>query len=139
MKNPHQSRKNVSGKIAKYTLNWSPYLEMDRYLIHGVVPSEGGIFQIFVNKKGQLHLLHSEMSYYGGLRNRLRELIDPLYMGENIHRKTIEDNQCFVRYSIFLSINDMDDVMHFLTGSNPSGRYEEILVFERESMEVRRV
>ncbi len=125
--------------FVRYTLNWSPYVELDRYLIHGIVPSEGGIFQIFVNRKGQLHLLLTEKSYYGGLRNRIRELMDPLYMGKNIHRQTLDDNQCFVRYSVLLSINDMYDVMHFLTGSQPSDRYEEIYVLEKESMFVRKV
>lgn len=139
MNNPHQSSKSVSGRTARYTLRWSPYVEMDRYLIHGIVPSEGGIFQVYVNVKGQLHLLHSEMSHYGGLRNRLRELIDPLYMGTVPHKKIMEEKQCFVRYSVLISINDMKDIMHFLTGSESSGRYESVLVNEIESLAVRKL
>jgi len=139
MNNPFQSSKEISGDTVRISLRWSPYVEMDRYLIHGVVPSEGGIFQLFVNRKGQLLLLHTEMSHYGGLRNRIRELMDPLYMGTNPYKKIIEENQCFVRYSVFTSINDMKDVMHFLTGSEASDRFETILVMEKESMNVRRV
>lgn len=139
MQNPHQSGKQVSGDVCQYTLRWSPYVEMDRYLIHGVVPSEGGIFQIYVNNRGQLDLIHTEMSHYGGLRNRVREMMDPLYMGFNPHKETIENNQCFVRYSVFISIGDMQDVMYFLTGSQPSGRYGTILVNEKELNQVRKI
>ncbi len=139
MQNPHQTYKQVSGKIAKFSLNWSPYVEMDRYLVHGIVPSEGGIFQVYVNDRGGLQLIHTEMSHYGGLRNRVRELIDPLYMGNNPIKATVESKQCFVRYSIFISIGDMEDVMHYLTGSEDSGRYDEVLVFERELMQVRKL
>lgn len=139
MQNPHQTFKQESGTVCRYTLNWSPYVEMDRYLLHSIVPSEGGIFQVFENRRGQLHLLHTEMSHYGGLRNRLRELIDPLYMGHKPDREILENRQCFARYSVFLSIGDMQDVMNYLTGSECSGRYEEITVFERELNQVRRV
>lgn len=139
MNNPYQSSKEVTGDIVRFSLRWSPYVEMDRYLIHGIVPSEGGIFQIYVNVKGQLHLLHTEMSHYGGLRNRIRELIDPLYMGNNPYKQIIEEKQCFVRYSVFTSINDMADVMHYLTGSESSNRFESIMVMEKDSMSVRRL
>ncbi|MDC7241969.1 MAG: hypothetical protein PQJ50_16560 [Spirochaetales bacterium] len=139
MHNPHQTYKEESGKTARFTLNWSPFVEMDRYLIHGIVPSEGGIFQVFVNDRGGLRLIHTEMSHYGGLRNRVRELIDPLYMGHNPIKKTVEDQQCFVRFSVFISIGDMQDVMNYLTGSEDSGRYDEVLVFEKELMQVRKL
>jgi hypothetical protein len=138
MNHPYQSRKQVSGKLANYTIPWSPYVEMDRYLLHSVIPSEGGIFQVFLNRKGQLHQLQTELSWYGGLRNRLRELIDPLYMGHVENREIIQNSQCFARYCLFLSLPDMNDVMHFLCGSEPSGRYDEVFVNERDCYQVRK-
>jgi hypothetical protein len=139
MQNPHQTYKQISGNTCHYTLNWSPYVEMDRYLVHGIVPSEGGIFQVYVNRKGQLHLIHTELSHYGGLRNRVREMIDPLYMGHNPYKDIIENEQCFVRYSVFISITDMQDVMNYLTGSEDSGRYDDIMVFEKDLLQVRKI
>ncbi len=136
---PYQGFKELRGKEARYVIPWSPYIEMDRYLLHGIVPSEGGLLQVFVNMRGQLFHLMTELCYYGGLRNRSRELIDPLYVGKIPHKKIIQGHQCFMRYCLFTSMPDMEDIMYYFEGSEPSGRYEEIYVDEKECRKVRKV
>ena len=124
--------------IAFFSVTWSPFILMDRYLIHGVVPSDGGIFQIFQKKENRLDLIMVERAFYGGLRNRIRELIDPLYMGFNPYRKEIEHGECYVRFSLVGGQDDMDDLVYFFTGSGATGRYKDIEVEEIENFNIRR-
>jgi hypothetical protein len=124
--------------IACFTVSWSPYILMDRFVIHGIVPSEGGIFQVFLKNEKKLELIMVERAFYGGLRNRIRELIDPLYMGYNPFRKEIQEDECYVRYSLVRLQDDMDDLMHFYTGKEATGRYLDIMVDEKEIFQIRK-
>ena len=128
----------VQKGIACFTVNWSPYILMDRYLIHGIVPSEGGIFQIYRKQDNQLNLIMVDRAFYGGLRNRLRELIDPLYMGYNPYREILENEECYARYSLVSLQDDMDDLMYFFTGKDATGRFEDVFVEEKDTLEIRK-
>ncbi len=128
----------VKDGIACYTVKWSPYILMDKYLIHRIVPSEKGIFQVFQKNDRRLDLIMMDKAFYGGLRNRLRELIDPLYMGYNPYRYEIQESSCYLRYSLVSLQDDMDDLLHFFTGIVGTGRYDDIMVEEKELLEVRK-
>ena len=139
MSRPYQtilSRENNG--IACFTVHWSPYILMDRFMIHGIVPSDGGIFQVFKKEDRKLEMIMVERAFYGGLRNRIRELIDPLYMGYNPFRKEIQEGECYVRYSLVNLQDDMDDLMHYFTGKPSTGRYTDILVNETETFQIRK-
>ena len=124
--------------VAFFTVTWSPFILMDRFLVHGIVPSDGGIFQVFQKNGRKLDLIMVERAFYGGLRNRIRELIDPLYMGFNPYRKEIEQGECYVRYSLVSGQDDMDDLVYYFTNKGSTGRYKDIEVNEIENFQIRR-
>ncbi|OQY34282.1 MAG: hypothetical protein B6241_05290 [Spirochaetaceae bacterium 4572_59] len=128
----------VKKNIACFRIDWSPFILMDRFLIHGIVPSDGGIFQVFQKINGALELIMVERAFYGGLRNRIRELIDPLYMGYNPFKKEIQEGECYVRYALVRLQDDMDDLMYYYTGKESTGRYKDILVDEKENLQIRK-
>jgi len=132
------SLNKVEDGVACFQIRWSPFILMDRYLIHGIVPSEGGLFQIFKKNERRLELIMVERAFYGGLRNRIRELIDPLYMGNNPFKKEIQEGECYVRYSLVRLQDDMDDLMHYFTGKEATGRYDDIMVDEQETFLIRK-
>jgi hypothetical protein len=139
MTRPYKSELiRVKENIACFKVCWSPYILMDRFLIHGIVPSEGGIFQVFQKKERKLEMIMVERAFYGGLRNRIRELIDPLYMGYNPFRKEIQEGECYVRFSLIRLQDDMDDLMYYYTGKESTGRYLDILVDEVETFQIRK-
>ena len=128
----------IKNGVGCFTVKWSPYILMDKYLIHKIVPSEKGIYQVFRKQGKSLQLLMMDKAFYGGLRNRLREIIDPLYMGYNPYREEIQESICYLRFTLVSLQDDMDDLLHFFTGHEETGRYEDILVEEKETMEVRK-
>ena len=130
--------REIRGGCVCYRIGWSPFIRMDRYLVHAVIPSESGVFQVFRNTGGRLEMLMMDKAYYGGVRNRIRELIDPLYHGFNPYKKEILDSECYVRYSLVSSHGDMEDILHFFTDQTPSGRFESVMVDERETLEIRK-
>jgi hypothetical protein len=86
--------------IVNYTVRWSPWGSMDRWVINRRVPSEAGLFQLWVMEGRGLSLLTTELTYYGGLRNTLREMIDELAPSGERHRKLIAGRECWFRYSL---------------------------------------
>ena len=83
-----------------YTIHWSPWGSMDRWVINRLVPSEAGIFQLWVLKGKDLLLLITETAYFGGIRNSLREIIDDLAPAGERLRKLISGRECWFRFSI---------------------------------------
>jgi|GEM_PF-637562 len=83
-----------------YTVRWSPWGCMDRWVINRLVPSEAGVFQLWVKERRNLTLLTTEPAYYGGLRNTLREVVDELaHSGERL-RGMIGNQECWFRFSV---------------------------------------
>ena len=73
---------------------------MDRWIINRIVPSEAGMFQLWVREGRGLVLIATEPTYYGGLRNTLREVIDELAPSGARLRKIIDDRECWFRFSV---------------------------------------
>jgi len=83
-----------------YTINWSAWGLMDRWVINRLVPSEAGMFQLWSVKGRNLLLLVTELAYFGGLRSSLREITDNLAPAGERMRKIIRGRECWFRFSI---------------------------------------
>lgn len=93
-------QREIRDEVLNYTVKWSPWGAMDRWVINRIVPSEAGLFQLWVMEGRGLVLLTTEPTYYGGLRNSLREVIDDLAPSGNRLRGLISDRECWFRFSI---------------------------------------
>ena len=93
-------RRTIQDDVLNYTVKWSPWGSMDRWIINRIVPSEAGLFQLWALDGRGLVLLTTEPTYFGGLRNSLREVIDDLAPSGNRLRKIINDRECWFRFSI---------------------------------------
>jgi hypothetical protein len=106
------------------------------------VPSEAGIFEMYYkDDKGKLCLFHVGKSWYGGLRNELRMRSDAEMEKDAARKAILEDRDCWYRWSLLSSSDDMADILFFfaqtyLPGSttvHSSGRYEHIYVNETDA------
>jgi hypothetical protein len=122
-----------------FTIFWSRLKKGDKYGIIKAVPSQAGIFELYsMDKKGKLNLFYFGKSWYGGLRNELRVRIDPELETDAKRRAVLDKFDCYFRYSLIESADDMSDILYFFAqtyfpGSptyKPSGRYKEIFVKE---------
>jgi hypothetical protein len=125
-----------------FTIYWSPLRKSEKYEIIGSVPSEAGIYELyFMDFKGKLNLFSIGKSWYGGLRNELRLHTDPELEPDLERRATLEKHDCYYRYTLVGSNDDMSDILFFFArtyfpGSQkyrPSGRHENIYVKEISS------
>lgn len=82
-----------------FTIRWSPWGLMDKWVIIRRVPSEAGLFQIWVKKQSGLVLAASEWAYFGGLRNTLREIIDEMAPSGERLRAIIRNENAWFRFS----------------------------------------
>ena len=132
-------RKLVRKRDAYFTVSWSRLRKSDRYEIVKSVPSEAGIYELYyMDEKGKLCLFYVGKSWYGGLRNELRERTDIELEKDPARRAILEDHDCWYRWSLISSSDDMADIIFFfaqtyLRGAaavHHSGRYERIFVTE---------
>jgi hypothetical protein len=135
-------RKRVKERSAYFTVSWSRLRKCDKYEIIKSVPSEAGIFEIYyMDGKGKLCLFHVGKSWYGGLRNELRLRVDAELEQDAARRAILEDHDCWYRWSLLSSSDDMADVLFFFaqtylpgsTSVHSSGRYEHIFVNETDA------
>jgi len=132
--------KKVKEDDAFYELHWTPLTEADRFKIHGQVPSMSGIYELYYqDDSGRLNLLDIDMAYYGGLRNRIREAIDPQLEIVDPERKAIlEDYPLYFRFTLCDYLDDMRDTLSVYLdirfpeweGEDPSGRYTHVYLKE---------
>ncbi|MGD0726900.1 MAG: hypothetical protein ABSB63_15220 [Spirochaetia bacterium] len=131
--------KLVKGRDAFFTVSWSRLRKSDKYKIATSVPSEAGIYELYyMDEKNKLCLFHLGKSWYGGLRHELRVRTDVELETDASRRALLEDHDCWYRWSLLSSSDDMADVLFFfaqtyLPGNltvHPSGRYEHIFVKE---------
>jgi hypothetical protein len=124
---------------AYYAIRWSRLFPMEKWTIRGKIPSEPGIFEVYRYDGGPTaELIGRSRAYYGGLRNTLRGLIDPVSPYPLNGRLLPEGTQHLARYSILTSSEDMDDILFFFAGRDEmedpdqehSGRYDFIYVKE---------
>jgi hypothetical protein len=124
-----------------YTVYWSPLLEADKYLVNKYCPAMAGIVELYyLDEKKKLRVLRREHVWYGGVRGRLREAVDPiLEMKDKALQNLLEKAKLFARYSLSESIPDMEDILFFFDDPpikpqsgvyEDSGRYEKIFVKE---------
>lgn len=112
---------------------------LDRRTVRGSIPSQAGVYEIYVDTGDRTPgLLGRAKAYYGGLRNTLRGLIDrdtpyPL------NGVLLDLNRAhYARFALCESPEDMDDVLFFFAGrdeyqdrgADDSGRYEWIYLNE---------
>jgi hypothetical protein len=125
-----------------FTIFWSHLRKSDKYEIIGSVPSDAGIYELYsMDYKGKLNLYFFGKSWYGGLRNELRVHMDPELETDAARREKLEKFDCYYRYSLVGSNDDMADILFFFAmtyfpGSQaykPSGKYETIYVKEISS------
>ncbi len=114
-----------------YTVRWSPWGPMDKDLVNKRVPAESGIYQLYRRDGRGLTLAGSRLCWYGGIRHSLRELMDPLAPGsDDLKPLAMERDKAFFRYVLSSSMRDLENVMAWLTGSDPRDEEIPILVDE---------
>lgn len=114
-------------------------MPLEKDVVVRKIPSEAGIYEVYRYDGGRTaSMVGRSRAYYGGLRNTLRGLIDPIspypLNGELLEEKVDH----LVRYSLLESSRDMDDILYFFAGRDEyedpdqehSGRYEFIYVKE---------
>ncbi len=109
---------------------------MDRWVINRLVPSEAGMLQLWVMEGRSMELLVTEPTYYGGLRNTLREVIDELAPSGNRLRKLIDGRECWFRFSLCPVKEYLQDLKKwFGEGEIATDKDDlEILVNEKEEL-----
>ena len=90
---------NTREETAEFTLRWSPWGSMDKWVINRIVPSEAGLFQLWVIEGRGFSLLTTRSAFYGGLRSTLREIIDELAPSGRHLRTLIAERECWFRFS----------------------------------------
>ena len=132
-------RKLVKKKNAYFTVSWSRLRKGDKYEIIKSVPSEAGIYELYyMDEKEKLCLFYLGKSWYGGLRNELREKTDVELEKDPARRAILDERVCWYRWSLISSSDDMADLLYFfaqtyLPGTaavHHSGRYDHIYVKE---------
>ena len=130
---------NRKGEVL-YTLNWSKLLDCDKYIINAKVPSMPGIFELLRDMgAGVIEPYYFSLSWYGGLRNNIRQKIDPELEKKLKHREILENETCYCRYIVAESYKDMLDIVYYfaekhfphqLAKYGNSQRYTEIYIKE---------
>ena len=91
-----------------------------------------------MDEKKKLNLIRVSRVWYGGLRSRLRRLTDPELEEDPRRRELLEKYDCYYRYSVIHSMDDMQDILYFFASRytpgkgkmQHSGRYAEIYLRE---------
>jgi hypothetical protein len=132
--------RTVEKDMVHYSVNWSAMEKVDKYQIINSVPAMAGIFELyFMDEKKKLNLFYFALAWYGGLRHTLRQITDPdLNLTAPDRRKVLEDRECYYRYSLVSSHDDLTDILHYLAAHKlsaaqappSSGRFAEIFLDE---------
>ena len=126
---------NKRKETAEFTLRWSPWGSMDKWVINRIVPSEAGLFQLWVSEGRGLALLTTQSAFYGGLRNTLREIIDELAPPGRPMRKLIAERECWFRFSTTPVHSHLQRLeAWFGSGSVHDEENREVLVNELEDL-----
>jgi hypothetical protein len=131
--------KEIKGRNAYFTVSWSRLCKADKYVVTRSVPSEAGIYELYyMDEKEKLCLFHLGKSWYGGLRNEIRQRVDVELEKDPRRRELLEEHDCWYRWSLLSSSDDMDDILFFfaqtylpgMKGVHHSGRYAQVFVKE---------
>ena len=87
--------------------------------------------------KKNINLFYFASSWYGGLRNSIRETTDIEIVTDKKRREVLEMYDCYYRYALCNSFGDMQDILYFFSDTyfpkndkEHSGRYNNIFVKE---------
>ncbi len=128
-------QRELRGDDVLYIVDWSPWGSMDRWVINRRIPSEAGLFQLWIKESKNFALLLTEPTYYGGLRNSLREVIDEMAPSGNRLRKIIAERECLFRFSTCLSLDQLIELKDwFSDGGGQDSEGRDILVNERDDL-----
>ena len=123
-----------------YTVNWSPYYRMEKYLIRNRVPAESGVYQIYHRESYNLVLLETNLAYYGGVRGTFSELVDPLSPRRYPFRDILLDGECYGRFALSPHKAFLEDVRTYLIhGELKDRQEEEIFVDEKDTLGIVRL
>ena len=137
--NDYVIEKSVRKNNGYFTVNWSPLLKTDKYLINSKVPSMSGIYELYyLDEYKKLNIIDVDIAWYGGLRSKLRRITDPELEDENLEYKhLIEKKKLYFRFTLSKSYKDLVDVLYFFVTEkfpgdevDDSGRYDNIFVNE---------
>lgn len=131
-------RLNHEEDKALYTVNWSPFIVLDKWRIRSLIPAEAGIFQLYIKKGANLELMSTHSAYYGGLRSTFMEILDEDCQISFPDKELYRTSETYLRYTLSSSREDLNDILHHFTGSDSSGRFSMILVDEKECMKIQR-
>lgn len=124
---------------AYFSIHWSRLLPLEKQIIIRKIPSTAGIYEIYRYDGGPTaRIIGRSRAYYGGLRNTLRGLIDPISPYPLNGELLPEDEQHLVRYAFTESSDDMNDILFFFAGRDNyedsdqehSGRYRYVYLKE---------
>lgn len=131
-------KKQEDKKDVYFSIYWSKLKKADKYDIASSVPSMGGIYELYyMDDRKKLNLMFMDWVWFGGLRSRLRRLTDSELTFEPEHKRLLVTYDCYYRYALCSSSNDMQDVIFFFGKTHfpdsdfaHSGRYENIFLTE---------
>jgi hypothetical protein len=124
-------KRTADAEKISYLVKWSPYYEMDKYLIRNSIPSEGGLYQLFYKHNRLLHFMTTRMAFYGGLRNTLLEILDPQSSREDPLKRAVLNLPCFTRFALTPYSDDLENLCYYFNGLEVSEK-RDILVAEHE-------
>lgn len=101
---------------AYFTIVWSPLTKVDRYDIALRIPSVPGLFELFYADRHHRVLFNIQKSWYGGIRNLLREQSDPELQKDPRLAAILSEHEIWHRYTAIDSFSDLQDVYYFLAG-----------------------
>lgn len=133
--------KRTRGAKAYFTITWSDVCSLDKHTVRTSVPGQAGIFEVYHKPTdGVPMLLGRGSAYYGGIRGKLRALIDSV-SPTGLHGRLLPtDGALYARYSLTESADDMMDVLFFFATqpvpfrdeeAEHSGRYDFVYVKEQ--------
>ncbi|MBI9106537.1 MAG: hypothetical protein JEZ04_07295 [Spirochaetales bacterium] len=131
------TKKRVKDGVAVYTTKWSGLSKAHKYNITSKVPARPGIFELYYKTgENEFKLFYMERVWYGGLRSEIRRASDPGEVTDRARRKVLSEKECYYRYTIVESKQDMKDLLYrfsisLLPDRTPpahSGRYSKIVV-----------
>jgi hypothetical protein len=131
--------KRVDAYTVFFTVNWSPLRKAEKFDIVTKVPSMAGLFELYyMDEKKKLNLFYVGRVWIGGLRSRIRRLTDSTLEIDEKRRKVLETKDCYYRFSLSESYNDLTDVFFFFSNTyfphtsiaEHSGRFDMIYVKE---------
>ncbi|NOY10458.1 MAG: hypothetical protein GXP33_16615, partial [Spirochaetes bacterium] len=116
--------KKIDGTNVYYTVRWSKFAKAEKYSIITGVPGMSGIFELYYqDKKKKLNLFRVQRAWFGGLRNAIRAVSDPLLETDVKIKDILENHVCYYRYSVLESYKDLADVLFFFSETYFPKRY----------------